>query len=264
MDLSDLPSTAVRLIAEAEIEARYILRSEAFDLCSAKAPQEALSEGRNQAARHLFHATAAPLWERVRPDLDAFKARLDDAKTWVDNRFHPYPSVLNKAAAWEIKWARREVAKNWTAARPQVRPRGVLGAALMRHQQALKEGRLEGYVDRPSAAPTLVARGLSGVAPPSPPETALVPLVNVSLSKRLATVQDATPQPAAGPFATREQREGAIKRAAAQLGGPVAAARSFRVDYRDFRKWARQRSLAKGHSLKSARIEQNLLRYCLT
>jgi hypothetical protein len=89
MDLSDLPESALRLIAEAEIEAKYILRESGVSvLFSTTAPMldgepepNESSEGRNQAARHLFGVTAKHVWERVQPDLDVFK-------------FHPDAGVL--------------------------------------------------------------------------------------------------------------------------------------------------------------------------
>jgi hypothetical protein len=186
MDLSDLPTSALKLIAEADIEAKYILReSETSALFSVHAPKldgeqpgsepDEFSEGRNRAARHLFGVTATQLWKRVQPDLDAFKARLNAAKKWVDGKFHPEPGVLNDAAANERKWARREVRSKRTVSEPpKILPRGALGAALMRRHQALKEGRLEGYLDLPLAAESPAPRGLSKVAYPS--EKALVRL----------------------------------------------------------------------------------------
>jgi DNA-binding transcriptional regulator YiaG len=217
MDLSDLSAGAIRRIAEAEIEAKHILRqSGSFsaptgleaELGGEQSDPESdeFSVGRNFAALHLFHATATPLWERLQPDCDAFKARLDDAKKWVANKFHPDPSVLNKAAAWERKWARREVAKNRTAPKLQQRPGGLLRAAMMRRQQALKEGRLEGYVELPSEV-GMLAR----------PEAVLVPIINVGREKRLTTIQGAAPSKS-DPFATQDQREAAIKRATGKFG----------------------------------------------
>jgi hypothetical protein len=75
--------------------------------------------------------------------------------------------------------------------------------------------------------------------------------------------EPAAPQPAADAFATRDQREAAIKRAAEKFGTVAEIATCFKVDYRDLRKWARDRdSLAKGLSLKAKRIEDGLLPYC--
>jgi hypothetical protein len=76
---------------------------------------------------------------------------------------------------------------------------------------------------------------------------------------------DAGSIPARNPFATKEQREWAIKSAAAaQAGGSkTAVANWIGVDYRDLRAWARDRGvrLAKGRSTKVDAIERNLLTY---
>lgn len=160
MDLSGLPRAALDRIRRAEIEAEYIFKSTAFDLCAASTEQ-AFSDGCNQAALHLFHAAAAPLWERVRPDLDAFKARLHSAKMSVADKFHLEPKVLNKAATWQLGQARRDVRNNPTTARPQIRPRGPIGRAIARHQEALRAGRLDEYLGGPSFTQTSAPRGLS-------------------------------------------------------------------------------------------------------
>jgi hypothetical protein len=94
VDVSDLAESARCLIAAAEIEAKYILRkSQEVALYSTEAPEpeheqqlcnepkrNEFSEGRNQAALHLFHATAAVWWDRVKPDLEVFGVSLDAAK----------------------------------------------------------------------------------------------------------------------------------------------------------------------------------------
>lgn len=172
MDLSDLTRNALRLIAEAEIEAKYIIRESESSLYSTKAPRldgeqsdlesDEFSEARNRAARHLFNVTAMQLWERVQPDLDAFKARLNAAKKWVDGKFHPDAGILNDAATESRNLACREVAPKRTSALPKRPEEGALAAAVRRRQQALKEGRLEGYVALPSATQTFVGRGTKG------------------------------------------------------------------------------------------------------
>jgi hypothetical protein len=176
MDLSDLPRTARTRLAEAEVEAKYIIReAESSALFSTLAPKsdgedsesgpdESL-DARNKAALHLFHATAAELWDRVRPDLDVFKARLTAARKWLDGKFNPDPGVMRKAANRELRSARRDLAtKRIASEAPKTVRRGVLGEILARRRQALKEGRLEGYVESPSGAqtfPQLRPRGLS-------------------------------------------------------------------------------------------------------
>jgi hypothetical protein len=77
------------------------------------------------------------------------------------------------------------------------------------------------------------------------------------------TIEGAAQQSAVDRFATREQREAAIKRAAEKFGTVAEMATCFKVDYRDLRKWARDPgSLAKGLSVKAKRIEDGLLPYC--
>ena len=176
MDLSDLPENVLRKLAEAEIEAKFISRnSEASALYGTLAPQldieeapaepqpDEFSEARDSAALHLFGAVAEAVWDRVRPDLGAFKARLDAAKKWVNDKFNADPEVLNEAAADLVERAHKQVAEEPVVSESQRAPkRGVLGAAILRRRQALKEGRLEGYVERPSAAQTFVPRPLLG------------------------------------------------------------------------------------------------------
>jgi len=195
MDLSDLPKSVLRRLAEAEVEAKFIVQESEFLLGDAKSlfledkeadpgprPDE-YSQARNRAALHLFHAAAAALWERMRPDLGVFKARLASAKKWVDANFHPDADVLNKAAAFERKLARRELKENRTATKQRERPRvGVLAAAAMRRQQALREGLgLEGYLDSSSGAQTsapIVPRGLGG----SLEALTIEPLVRITIA----------------------------------------------------------------------------------
>lgn len=69
-------------------------------------------------------------------------------------------------------------------------------------------------------------------------------------------------QPTVDIFATLDERERAIKAARAKLGGPTKVAKACGVDYRDLRKWARQRNFAKGTSVKTTRIEATLLPHC--
>ncbi len=182
MDLSDLPENALRLIAEAEVEAKYILReSDVSDLFSTKVPTlegeqsdpepEESSGVRNRAARHLFGVTAKHVWERVQPDLVVFKARLNQARNWVGAKFHPGAGVLNAATVYELKCARRELkSKPPVSAQPKILPRGLLSTSMMRRKQALKEGRLEGYVKRPSdtqVSPRLTSGRLSEIGHPT-------------------------------------------------------------------------------------------------
>jgi hypothetical protein len=178
MDLSDLSPSALKLIAEAKVEARFIRRkaetgslfglpslSSIFELGELEREPDEISTGRNEAALHLFHSTAEQLWARVQPDLDAFKARLDAAMKWVDGEFHPGAGVLKKAAADERKRARRDVASGKISATP--RPRvgtGALHAGFVSRQQALKEGRLEGYLDSQVGAKTLAPHPQLGLA----------------------------------------------------------------------------------------------------
>jgi hypothetical protein len=70
--------------------------------------------------------------------------------------------------------------------------------------------------------------------------------------------------PESDPFASREQRENAIRHAAAELGDNKAVAALCGVKYTDLRKWARLRQLAKGESLKTRRIEETLREYVST
>jgi hypothetical protein len=174
MDVSDLPESARRLIAAAEIEAKYILRkSQEAPLYSTKAPNlqheyesgnvpecEEFAEGRNQAALHLFNATAEHWWERVKPDVKVFGARLQSANLWVARKFQCDPKVLNDAIADRLESARTEAAELARSGlgRSQ-RPVGALRAAAMRHGQALREGRIE----PPSLQPVSVPRALASV-----------------------------------------------------------------------------------------------------
>src|ERR1039458_3937788 len=132
----------------------------------------------------------------------------------------------------------------------------------------------------PAAAP--LARGRSSISQPAPhpcgsfhlgsTRAACSPFESTPAPSRgslqswrwLANGHEpAAPQPAADAFATRDQREAAIKRAAEKFGTVAEIATCFKVDYRDLRKWARDRdSLAKGLSLKAKRIEDGLLPYC--
>jgi hypothetical protein len=179
MDLSGLPSAALRQIAEAEVEAKYILRSEDNSLFGTLAPStdggekhpgQKTTDRRNRAASHLFHVTARHLWDLVQPDLDALKAKLGAAKRWVDGKFHASPEVLNDAADFWLQWARKEVAENQTSSHSRTRsPRGLLSEAARKRGQALREGRTEGYVQLPSAV-QVVPQRLLGVPYSAQPE----------------------------------------------------------------------------------------------
>jgi len=177
MDLSDLPESALRLIAEAEIEAKYILRKPETSFVNSTGElklegQEAepcpdrdeFSVARNQAALHLFYVTATLIWERVWPDLDALRPRLDAAGKWVDEKFLPDQRVLTDAVAEQYDYARQEVAAEQAGPvlgkRPQSLPRL---APLRVGQGVLKERHQKPYDELLSAAPTPVTLGPSAV-----------------------------------------------------------------------------------------------------
>ena len=171
MDLSDLPQGALKLIAEAEVEAKYIRRkaeqgslsdlfctsalAPSFELGELERGPDEISNGRNEAALHLFRATAEQLWARAQPDLDIFKARLNAAKKWVCAKFHPDSAILNDAAADWRKRARRDVAILTKGAEPRLRVgTGLLRAASERRQHALKLGQVEEQIESPSMVQT--------------------------------------------------------------------------------------------------------------
>jgi len=165
MDLSELSPAALKLIAKADVEAKYILRSN-YPLSGLLPNEQEELEGENQAALHLFNVTAAQLWARVRPDRDAFKTRLDAAKKWVDEKFQPAPEVLNDAANGWLRRARKEAKLPNPEIRKGLPPGGALTARFRRQQQALREGRLEEYIEVPATVQALERREVPPLSNP--------------------------------------------------------------------------------------------------
>jgi hypothetical protein len=119
MDLSDLPEAARNRIAAAEIEADSILANfhDTANQLAAEADRlgvdpsdigyspgnipldlarQKFTDGRDQAAAHLFGVTAGEYLKHGKPDTEGFDAKLEAIGDWIFQKFHPNRSVLDE------------------------------------------------------------------------------------------------------------------------------------------------------------------------
>jgi hypothetical protein len=142
VDFSELPETARDLIAAAQLEADSILLSH-LDAANELATvannlgldpsgigyspgdlplgmaRAKLAEGPDRAAIHLFGAIAPLWWNLVKPDTEAFKAKLDATSLWVAQKYHTNTKALDAASRDWRAWALRHRA---AAKRPRAAP----------------------------------------------------------------------------------------------------------------------------------------------
>ena len=131
MDHSDLPEAARDLIAAAELEAESILESyrENAKEFSAEAyrsgvdptglgfspgsialdlAREQEREGRSHAALYLLEATAPIYWAHLKPDMEAFTAKLDTIWSWASQKFSTKIDLGDTLKRDWRAWALRE------------------------------------------------------------------------------------------------------------------------------------------------------------